>query len=210
MKNRTDLLETGKKILCKKDILLICILSGVLLLIVVWPTGNKQEGDASKSGLLDSNDSRIYTTYTEELGRGEDDSEWLGEEETLALERRLEGILSEMEGVGKVRVMVTLASSKEKVIEKDSPASRSNVREEDSAGGSRDTQQVDADESTVYIKTEKGEQIPYVVKEVSPVVEGVSVVAQGGGDALVQKNITEVIQALFGIEVHKIKVVKMK
>jgi stage III sporulation protein AG len=42
------------------------------------------------------------------------------------------------------------------------------------------------------------------------VVEGVSVVAQGGGDSQIQKNITEVIQALFGIEAHKIKVVKMK
>lgn len=49
-----------------------------------------------------------------------------------------------------------------------------------------------------------------MVKEVSPVIEGVSVVAQGGGNPLIQKNITEVIQALFGIEVHKIKVVKMK
>ena len=41
-------------------------------------------------------------------------------------------------------------------------------------------------------------------------VEGVSVVAEGGDSALVQKNISEVIQALFGIEAHKIKVVKMK
>ncbi|MGN0307750.1 MAG: stage III sporulation protein AG, partial [Lachnospiraceae bacterium] len=64
--------------------------------------------------------------------------------------------------------------------------------------------------TTVYIRKETGEQVPYVVKEVSPLVEGVSVVAEGGGNAVVQKNITEVIQALFGIEVHKIKVVKMK
>mgnify|MGYP006875711212 CR=1 FL=1 len=38
----------------------------------------------------------------------------------------------------------------------------------------------------------------------------VTVVAQGGGNAVVQKNITDVIQALFGVEAHKIKVVKMK
>ena len=50
----------------------------------------------------------------------------------------------------------------------------------------------------------------YVSKIREPSIEGVTVVAQGGGNAVIQKNITEVIQALFGIEAHKIKVVKMK
>ena len=40
-------------------------------------------------------------------------------------------------------------------------------------------------------------------------VEGVTVLAQGGGSAVVQKEITEVMEALFGIEPHKIKVAKM-
>ena len=48
------------------------------------------------------------------------------------------------------------------------------------------------------------------MKEKSPIVEGVTVVAQGGGNAEVQKNISDVIQALFGVEAHKIIVVKMK
>ena len=39
--------------------------------------------------------------------------------------------------------------------------------------------------------------------------EGVTVLAQGGDSWTVQKNITDVIEALFGIEAHKIKVAKL-
>jgi stage III sporulation protein AG len=39
-------------------------------------------------------------------------------------------------------------------------------------------------------------------------VEGVVVIAEGGGNAVVIKNITEAIQALFDVDTHKIKVMK--
>ena len=203
-------LNDRKKILLKKDHLLICILTGMLLLVIAWPVPDGGEKEKSKSVLWDGQ-STVPDAVSSPVGSKEE--EWSGrrEEEIVAsLEKRLENILSAMEGVGQVKVMVTLASSSERIIEKDGPTSRSNIQEEDSAGGKRSSQEMDVQENTVYLKTEQGGQIPYVVKEVSPVIEGVSVVAQGGGNPLIQKNITEVIQALFGIEVHKIKVVKMK
>ena len=49
----------------------------------------------------------------------------------------------------------------------------------------------------------------FVKKVIYPKIEGVVVCAQGGGNATVNKNITEAIQVLFGIDVHKIKVIKM-
>ena len=39
-------------------------------------------------------------------------------------------------------------------------------------------------------------------------VEGVAVVAAGGGNAVVVQNITEVVEALFDVETHKIKVIR--
>lgn len=39
-------------------------------------------------------------------------------------------------------------------------------------------------------------------------VEGVAVVAEGGDNAVVVQNITEVVQALFDVDSHKIKVIK--
>lgn len=124
------------------------------------------------------------------------------------LEERLEKVLTEMAGVGKVKVMITLKSSEELVVEKDDTMVRSNTNENDSAGGSRMVNQVDMAPSTVY-RTKGSESEPYVVKTISPRVEGVVVVAQGGGNGVVNKNITEMVQALFGVEAHKVKVVKM-
>ena len=43
MKSGMNLWEAGKKVFLRKDNLLICILSGVLLLVIVWPVQNKQE-----------------------------------------------------------------------------------------------------------------------------------------------------------------------
>ena len=40
-------------------------------------------------------------------------------------------------------------------------------------------------------------------------VEGIAVVAQGGDNAVIVCNITEVVQALFDVDSHKIKIVKM-
>lgn len=49
----------------------------------------------------------------------------------------------------------------------------------------------------------------YTTQNTYPEVEGVFVVLQGGDDSSVKLAITEAIQALFGIDVHKIKIVKM-
>lgn len=39
-------------------------------------------------------------------------------------------------------------------------------------------------------------------------IEGVVVIADGGGNAVVVRNITEVVQALFDVDSHKIKVIR--
>lgn len=77
-------------------------------------------------------------------------------------------------------------------------------------GGNRSTSEYQNEETTVYTTNEAGDKIPYVIKTVEPIVEGVTVVAQGGDNPAIQKNISEVIQALFHLEVHKIRVVKMR
>ena len=49
----------------------------------------------------------------------------------------------------------------------------------------------------------------YTAQNIYPEVEGVFVVSQGGDNSSVKLAITAAIQALFGIDVHKIKIVKM-
>ena len=49
-----------------------------------------------------------------------------------------------------------------------------------------------------------------IVKEMEPEIEGVLIAAQGGDQNQVAGEITQAVQVLFDIPVHKIKVVKMK
>ena len=80
------------------------------------------------------------------------------------------------------------------------------VQEADSSGGTRTTTTVQNERKTVCGMGEA----PYVVQELSPTVEGVLVVAQGAGSASVKKQIEETIEALFGLEAHKISIMKME
>lgn len=216
-------LEKIKQYLLKRDNLIIMVLTGILLLVIAWPIDNSSAIENNKTDLWDRNSGKIdYNSEQNNEGENnsvvnEDGNVYMVESGVLQeeyiiekLEQRLEEILSSMQGVGRVKVMVTLASSGEKIVEKDIPLERSNIVENDSTGGNRSTNEMYSQEETVYIINAEGDKIPYVIKENSAVVEGVSVVAEGGDQAQVQKNISEAIQALFGIEAHKIKVVKMK
>lgn len=112
------------------------------------------------------------------------------EDYIMKMERRLKEVLETVHGVGQVSVMITVSESAEKVIEKDEEVSEK-----------------DRKEISVYYE-ESGKETPYVKKEISPEVEGVLVVAEGGDNPVVIESITSAVQALFGIETHKIKVMK--
>lgn len=192
----------------RRDNLLVLILSGVLLFIIAMPvkqnTGEENKGEEDNHVRRRQESSVDGTTGSSGFAANHADTA----AETTELEKRLETVLSEMAGVGRVKVMITLESSEELVVEKDEALVRSNTNENDSAGGNRIVNQVDMAPATVY-QTKGSDSEPYVVKTLSPSVEGVVVVAQGAGNGTVNKNITEMVQALFGVEAHKVKVVKM-
>ncbi|NBJ91692.1 stage III sporulation protein AG [Parablautia muri] len=207
--------EWTKKLKLKftKDNFLIMLLSGILLLVVVWPTEKTTAKRMAESGQSDS-ESAILNLQPESIPDLAFTQSGAGSEDALLayasfLELSLEKLLGSMEGVGKVQVMVTLESSGEAVVEKDINTTRNGTTEVDSAGGSRNTTDISNDEQTIYLKGQGSEDTPYVKKVLAPKVAGVVVSAEGGGDAQIVKNITEAIQALFGIGAHKIKIVKM-
>ena len=189
--------ENRKKIkMPGKDQLLILLLSGILLVVIAIPTdGGKKKAPPDSGG----DPAEELKTAT----RQEPDSYEKRQEE------RLKEALEKVEGVGEVEVMITLKSSWEKIVEKDRPSSSQTVEEADAGGGTRQTQEVSRSETTVY-REESGERTPYVVKELEPEVEGVIVIARGGGNASVKQNILEAVQALFPVEAHKIKIMKME
>lgn len=185
----------AKKI--KKDQFFIMLLSGVLLLVIAIPTGKKEEKASEEE----------TQAQMQLQGEGEDDSV---ERYTERMEERLETVLASMEGVGCVKVMITLEGGKSAEVLKDTPSVRNTSSEADSAGGTRTSMELELTESTVYTTDTQGNQIPYVRREAEPEIRGILVVAEGGGNPVTVTKVTEAAEALFQIEPHRIRVMKMK
>lgn len=205
MKEKKKLIDMLKGWRIKKDQIVILFLLGVLLLVIALPE-KKQAAEDNEDFLTGEESAALSASMTEQ-------------EYVSYMERNLERILSKMQGAGEVTVMITLKESAEKVVEKDVSTASDSVNEEDSQGGTRQTENESRGETTVYYgdggsgglrgsSYEGAGQNPYVSKELTPRVEGVVVVAGGGDNAVVVKNITESVQALFGIDTHKIRIVK--
>ena len=174
--------------------LLIILLVGILLVVIVIPVPDKKNTDTVKNTADERKTENSQTDFEEEYEQ--------------YLEQRVSRALEYVQGVGKTEVMITLKSSGQNVVEKDQKSSSQITDEEDSSGGTRSVKDSTADKTSIYEQSSDGTQSPYVSKKLTPEIEGVIVIAQGGDNAVVVENITEAIQALFGVEAHKIKIMK--
>ncbi len=185
-------------------------LAGLLLLVIAIPLdGSGENGSADDVWLGEQMPSGEKGTPGGDGSQTDPGApEQNPEDYASCLEERLEEVLSQMDGVGRVEVMVTVADSGERVLEKDVNSTVTDTTETDSAGGSRNISERVQEEVTIY--TEKGsESYPYVQKEKLPAVEGVVIVAEGGDNMTVVSDISGVVKALLPVEAHRIKVVKM-
>ncbi|MDO5391506.1 MAG: hypothetical protein Q4F24_10530 [Eubacteriales bacterium] len=122
---------------------LVLLLFGLLLAVIAMPV-SKKDGEEADSGLS--------------VSKSRD------EETSDRLERKLEQVLGQVEGVGNVQVMLY-------------PSNTSNS---------------------------------WSSLETSACVQGVLIVAEGADDPVIVQKIQESVMALFQVEAHKIKVMKMK
>lgn len=123
------------------------------------------------------------------------------------LETRVKNILKNVDGVGKVDVMIALYSSSEKVIRSDTNSSGALTEETDSTGGTRRSES-SAYSTTTVMEDSNGNSTPVIEKEVYPEISGIVISAEGGDDPKVRSEISTAMEALFGLPAHKIKVLK--
>lgn len=185
-----------------KNNLIVVVLIGILFMVIALPV-KKQDTDVPENTV---NAGNTGSTANAEIY----DSSFFIDEESYVenIERRLEAALSRLEGAGEVKVMITLSSSAEVVLEKDTVSSLSETEEADGEGGSRTVRVEDKEETTVYI-TESGRLTPYVIKTITPRVEGVIVLAEGAGEGKVSMEILDAVRVIFGIEAHRVKIMKL-
>lgn len=196
--------EKEKKKLSIKEIgparLVMLLMAGILLLILSFPNML-----STKNSTKDSERKNVSERNSNLSAKAEED----GDGYTAQLEERLKKVLSKVEGIGNVEVMITLKSSKEKVILKDNPYTEESMKEVDGEGGNRDSSSIKKEDTTVLVDSGNGESLPYIIQELEPVVEGIVVIAEGGDNLDIKKEIMEAAQVLFNVPAHKVKVMKM-
>ena len=194
----------------KKSDWVVIGLIGVLLLVIAMPMEERKSEEKSREN---AGGQVVYdSSNTEGAGQEkglENGTGGMTEDAYVEyLEKKLEAVLGQMDGVVNVEVMIKVSDRGEYVVEKYTNSVGTITTEEDSAGGSRTVSENTVEEATIYV--ENGEETyPYIQKEKMPTVEGVVVVAEGGGNSLVVSNISESVKALLPVEAHRIKVVKM-
>ena len=199
----------------RRDNLLILVLLGVLLFIVALPVKKEAPATTDTGTEITEQYNAGILTSSRQQNVAQQDTVDVGtqavtagstEEYAVYLEEKLKKMLESIRGVGEVEVMITLESSEERIVEKDMTADRSQTEEQDSAGGTRTVSSSNTGYQTVYQEGSQGS--PFVVKTLTPKVEGVLVVAEGAGKGNMTGEITQIAQALFGVEAHKVKVLE--
>lgn len=185
-----DFMQKIKEKKLKRSDWLILVLAGILILIIALPTDTKEKKQAEEAKENISKENNTMEASKNEI------------------ERKLEDILEKIDGAGDVKVMITYQDSGTQVVEKDKNTSENSLEESDSTGGVRSTKEQQLQESTVYEEADAG-NTPFVSKELLPKVEGILIVASGGDNQNVKQNISEAVLALFQVEAHRIKIVKM-
>ena len=119
----------------------------------------------------------------------------------LRMERELGALLSQVDGAGRVKVMLTL---------KTGPASRFQTDRSVSSSREGERESQSTEERTVMIGKGSAYDEPAVVSTVYPVFQGALIVAEGGADPSIRYQLSAAVAALLGLGTDQITVVKMK
>lgn len=111
-------------------------------------------------------------------------SEITENEVKISDEARLAQVLSKAEGIGQTEVMIMYRSSEEELPMQD--------------------------ENGNILVSRQQSNVPYIRKTYSAEIEGILVVAEGADRTEVIQNVSDAVEALFGIPKHKIIVLPMK
>jgi len=125
-----------------------------------------------------------------------------------SIEEKLAATLSQIEGAGDVEVMITYESTSEIV-----PAfsvDRQTTTITDNRENGTSTTNTENTQSEVVTVGGNGGSSALILKEISPKIRGVIVVAEGADDITVRLNLLNAVQTLLNVGPRQVDVYKMK
>ncbi|MGQ9531264.1 MAG: hypothetical protein ACUVTQ_00465 [Desulfotomaculales bacterium] len=124
------------------------------------------------------------------------------EEEALAAS--LQALLTQVRGVGEVRVAVRLEGSTESDFAVNTVTGNKTTQEKNRNGGSRTITEVSNNDQVVLVRDGRGQEVPVVERERAPRVAGVLVVAEGAADPQVRLALFRAVEVALAVPPHKI------
>ncbi|MCI8482133.1 MAG: hypothetical protein HFJ27_03480 [Clostridia bacterium] len=173
--------KDNKKKIENMVVLIVVVIITIIAINTIW-NGEKKETKIQQEP----------STQTKQLAVEQNVQEAEKEED---IQKKLENILSNIAGVGKVKVLISYSESSQVVAMYNENSKNSQIEEKDSGGGTRLTTQEDIQKDIIY-KEEAGEKVPITQKIVSPKIEGAIVTAEGAGSADVKNNIVLAVEAV--------------
>lgn len=121
----------------------------------------------------------------------------------IQLENDLTNIVSQINGAGEVKIMITMDSTVEDVFAVERKID-DNI--ESAADGSQGETKTEYSEDNTYvtIKNKDGSEEVVLLKQVMPKIRGVLVVCDGGGNSVVQEKITQAVAGVLNISSGKV------
>lgn len=185
-------LERVKNIFTNKEKRVENLVSFLVILVITLIFINK---------ILQNDTVKTDDDYKNEIGVELASSEPI----TNDLETKLENILSQISGVGKVSVLLTYSESSSIVPIYNSSQSTSTTEEKDTSGGTRT---ITSEDNKKDVITDSSSNI-VTEKQIMPKIEGAIVTAQGAKNSEIKSNIILAVEAVTGLGNHKIQVFEM-
>ncbi|WP_018084982.1 hypothetical protein [Desulfurispora thermophila] len=191
----------------------VLILLGLVFLGVVLVLGGRESNFPADKQQILLNQKQPRTAGQESVsgtdsrmnsnGAGLEQTGMSGEEKQLA--DKLQQMLSEVEGAGKVRVTVRLAASARQEFAVNTTLGHKITQEKDQSGGSREISENSDATQLVVVRGQNIEQ-PVVKQEQAAQIAGVLVVASGAADPQVKARLFQAVQVALAVPGHKILV----
>lgn len=124
------------------------------------------------------------------------------------LEKNLESIISNIQGAGSSRVLVTLETSTETVYATEERKNEEASEDKSSGEITRKKASNDSEKRFITVKDSEGTEHALAITEIEPKVKGVVVICPGGDDILVKKRIVEATTTALNIKSTQVCVTK--
>lgn len=189
--------ESNKKRLENIVVFIVILIITLIVINVIWK--GEDSSNTNDKQTTDANKRLVQTEVTNEENNSTSQNDIVS---------NLEEILSNINGVGKVKVMLTYSETSKTVPVYNEESTEENTEETDSEGGTRKVTQTDVKKEVVYEEDDNGKKL-ITQSIISPSIEGAIVTAEGAGDPTVKTNIIQAVGAVTGLATHKIQVFQM-